>query len=105
VRVWGGSVPYLRSVPDPWSLDASINPSFARWTRAAGVTTLLSAFAITDGSGLASVTVTSRDESGAALRVRAVSGAGTVRTLSGEAFRSALGLPSSWVATVTLPTP
>ena len=29
--VWGSAIAYLQGVPDPWSLDTSINPRFAYW--------------------------------------------------------------------------
>ena len=31
--VWGSSIAYLQGVPDPWSLDTTINPRFAFWER------------------------------------------------------------------------
>ncbi len=99
--VWGSSVPYLRSVPDPWSLSTLVNPGFAAWKRTAGVASLASLFGLKD---LASVRVTGRDASGAATQVSATSGAGVVRTVTGETFRARLGLPSSWVGTISLPT-
>src|SRR5664280_520229 len=40
--VWGNPVPYLVSVADPWSLDPTINPSYARWTRTTTVSRILS---------------------------------------------------------------
>lgn len=98
--VWGTAVPYLRSVDDPWSVDASVNPSFARWTRTTSVSKLLSLFGLRT---LVSVRVTSRDAGGAARVVTAVSGDGTVRTMSGNAFASKLGLPGAWVTGISLP--
>ena len=44
--VWGGSVPYLRSVADPWSVEASNNPSFAAWHRSVPVSAVLRAFGL-----------------------------------------------------------
>lgn len=102
--VWGGSVPYLRPVADPWSLDSTLNPRYAAWTRTFSPATLARTMGISDGSPLASVTVTARDAAGAITQVRATSRSGQVRTLAGESFRSRLGLPSSWVTSVRLPT-
>ncbi len=99
--VWGGSVPYLAPVDDPWSIDSSINPGFAAWSRTVGVAGLTSLFGVRD---LLWVGVTARDGSGAATRVEAVSGSGKRLGVDGETFRRRLGLPSSWVAEVTLPT-
>lgn len=101
--VWGSSVPYLRVVADPWSLDPTVNPGYAAWKRSVTVARLTSAFGITDGSGIASISIATRDAAGAATTLKATSGAGQVRTLSGESFRSRLSLPSAWVSGVKLP--
>jgi len=101
--VWGTAVPYLRSVPDPWSVDPAVNPLYAAWRRTVSVGSLVSAFGITDGSGLASIRVTAKDGAGAATVLTARSGAGAVRTLSGGQFRSRFGLPSAWITGITLP--
>jgi SpoIID/LytB domain protein len=103
--VWGTSLPYLHSVPDPWSVDPDVNPKYASWRRTISVASLLSGFKITDGSGLASVRVTTKDSSGAAAVITARSAAGAVRTMRGDTFRSRFGLPSAWIGTVTLPAP
>jgi SpoIID/LytB domain protein len=100
--VWGSSVPYLRSVADPWSLSNAVNPGYAVWTRTPSVSRLAGVFGLAD---LASVKVTARDSAGAATVVTATSGAGVARAVKGETFRSRLGLPSAWVSSVTLPTP
>ncbi len=98
--VWGGTVPYLKTTDDAWSLDSALNPRYAAWNRAVPVTTLTSLFALPD---LVSITVTARDGAGAATTLRAVSGSGRSASIGGETFRSRLGLPSSWVGAVALP--
>jgi hypothetical protein len=100
--VWGTAVPYLRSVDDPWSVDPSVNPSFARWTRSVSVPRILSIFGL---PSLASLTVSSRDAGGAARVVTAIAGDGTTRTMSGNRFVSLLGLPGAWVTSLTVPLP
>jgi peptidoglycan hydrolase-like amidase len=98
--VWGHALPYLASVADPWSADPAVNPGYARWTRTVATSRLLSLFALPD---LASVTVTSRDSGGAAKVVTATAADGTRRTVGGNTFAGALGLPGAWVAGLALP--
>jgi SpoIID/LytB domain protein len=100
--VWGRSVPYLASVPDPWSADPAVNPSYAHWNRSVSVSRLLSLFTLPD---LATLTVTSRDSGAAAKVVTATAADGTRHTVGGNAFASALGLPGTWVTGLTLPVP
>jgi SpoIID/LytB domain protein len=100
-QVWGGSVPYLRSVADPWSVDASNNPSFASWSRSVPVSKVLRAFGLHD---LTSLRVSARDRSGAATTVVARSSSGHAVALSGARLRARLGLPSDWFRGFTLPT-
>jgi SpoIID/LytB domain protein len=92
--VWSAALPYARSVADPWSVDPAINPGYAAWSRSASVTTLVGLFHLPD---LSSVWVSARDVSGAATWVTALASNGTSASVTGEAFRSSLGLPSSWV--------
>jgi SpoIID/LytB domain protein len=99
--VWGTSVAYLRSVPDPWSIDPTVNPGYARWTREVPVATLTALFGLPD---LAAVAVTDRDAGGAALTVTATASDGTVHTVSGAALTSRLGLPAAWISAFELPT-
>jgi stage II sporulation protein D len=100
--VWGNAVPYLRSVPDPWSVDAAVNPGYARWTRTVPVTRLLALFGAPD---LARLEVTARDSGDAAKVVTATSADGSRRTVPGNALVSALGLPAAWIDTFALPAP
>ena len=98
--VWGNPVPYLVSVPDPWSIDARNNPRYAHWTRTVSVATMRAMFGLTD---LATLTVIARDPGGAAKEVTATSSDGTRRTMSGNTVASALGLPGVWISSFTVP--
>ncbi len=99
--VWGGSpLSYLRSLPDPWSADPAVNPSFARWTRTPTQAAVASAFGLPD---VASVVVGGRTAGGTPLQVTATSSSGTTAVVSGFTLRSRLGLPSAWVAAVEPP--
>jgi|GEM_PF-2214427 len=100
-EVWGGRVPYLHGVPDPWSVDPDNNPSFASWRRSVPVSRVLSAFGLPD---LVSLRVSARDDSGAATTVVARSSSGRAKALSGARLRARLGLPSDWFHDFTLPT-
>lgn len=98
-QVWGASATsYLRSVADPWSVDPSVNPSYARWTRTATQASVASAFGLPD---VASVVVGRRSAGGSALAATATSSTGTTAALTGASLRARLGLPSSWVASVS----
>jgi SpoIID/LytB domain protein len=98
--VWGSAVPYLRSVGDPWSISAAINPSYASWTRTVSAGTVLAAFGLPD---LASLKVTERDAGGAVVALEATSSDGTVKTLPGSVLRARFGLPAQWVTSISLP--
>jgi SpoIID/LytB domain protein len=98
--VWGTSLPYLASVTDPWSVDPSVNPRYARWTRTVTVPAVLKIFALPD---LVSLKVTTRDASGAAKVLTATSSAGVRRTVSGNALTSGLGLPGAWITGIAVP--
>jgi stage II sporulation protein D len=95
--VWSAALPYARSVADPWSVDPTINPNYAAWTRTASIPTLMAMFALPD---IASVAVSARDVSGAATTVTALASNGQSISVTGEVFRSKLGLPSSWVTSL-----
>ena len=92
--VWGGpSTPYLRSVPDPWSLRAS-NPR-ASWSTRISAATVASAF------GLPNVTrldLSDRGASGAVRRATATASNGATKTMTGQDFRMAVGLNSTYLA-------
>jgi len=93
-EVWGSSVPYLLSVPDPWSLDPTINPSFSSWSRSISQANMAKAFNLPD---VARYEVTARTGGGAVKSIAAFSANGKSSQLTGEKFRSLLKLPSAWI--------
>jgi stage II sporulation protein D len=92
--VWGSKVPYLLSVPDPWSLDSTINPSYSSWARSVSQANMAKAFNLPD---VARYEVTARTGGGAVKSVSAFSTNGKSSNLTGEKFRSLLKLPSAWI--------
>lgn len=92
--VWVTAIPYLRSVPDPWSIDPLNNPTYAEWTRAITQTAMATAFALPD---VASIDLRLRTVGGGMQSAVATSSTGVTATLKGELLRTRLGLPSSWV--------
>ncbi len=95
-NAWGGAaLAYLRSVPDPWSLDPAINPNYA-WTRSFAPSSIASAFGFTS---VHRIEVTAHNSSGTAKTVR-IDGVKndliTTTTVSGGTFQSALGLKSRY---------
>ena len=94
-EVWGGDLPYLVSVPDPSSLHAD-NPHRS-WTVTASQAQMSKAF---QAPAVWKVEVTKRLTSGAVGEVRATMSDGTTRALTGEQFRTALGLKSAYVTSI-----
>jgi SpoIID/LytB domain protein len=94
-QVFGSAVPYLRSVSDPWSVDPSVNPRYARWRRTVPNRTVAGVFGLPD---VASVKVTAKDRSGAAVTVSATSSDGGSASLPAGTVRRRLGLPAAWFA-------
>jgi len=92
--VWTQTIPYLRSVSDPWSLDPLNNPTYAEWTRAVPQATVATAFGLAD---VASIDLRQRTVGTGVKSAVATSSSGATATLTGEVFRSRLALPSSWV--------
>ena len=92
--VWGTKVPYLLSVPDPWSLDSTINPSYSSWVRSISQANMAKAFNLPD---VARYEVTARTGGGAVKSISAFSSNGKISQLTGEKFRSLLKLPSAWI--------
>ncbi len=92
--VWGGSpdqYPYLRSVPDPWSVSAAADNPYASWTRT------LTAASVARTLGWDRVTGATLLEAapGARLRLSGEDGGAPVtRDLSGERARTLFGLRS-----------
>lgn len=91
--VWGTEIPYLSSVPDPWSLDKKINPAYAKWVRTIPQSVMAAAFKLPD---VDRVTLDGRTSTGSILKVSAYSSNGAKATLSVSAFKTAVKLPSSW---------
>lgn len=94
--VWSASVPYLRSVPDPWS-DTQANPN-RRWT------TTISQRQAQELFGLAKVQrieITGQ-HAGGGLRELTAYGPKRTRRISGKAdtMRGRLGLKSAWVTDI-----
>ena len=92
--VWGTAVPYLLSVPDPWSLDPTLNPSYSSWVRSVTQANMAKAFNLPD---VARYEVTARTGGGAVKSISAFSTDGKSTQLTGEKFRSLLKLPSAWI--------
>lgn len=93
--VWGTAFPYLTNVPDPWSLDIVLNPTYAHWQRVISQSEMASAFSLTD---IQKVVIDKLSSAQAALTLTAISSGGTSKTLSVSDFKVKLKLPSSWFA-------
>ena len=93
--VWGTAVPYLSSVPDPWSLDKKLNPKYSKWVRVVTQKVMADAFNLPDVS---KYVVASRTQSGSVLTVKAFSTTGESATLPVGKFKTLVKLPSSWFA-------
>ena len=92
-NAWGSDVGYTFSVPDPWSLDPKLNPSFHKWKREITQAVLASAFGLPD---VVSVKILSLNETGSVKLVEGKSSTGKKVKVSGETFRSRSKLPSTW---------
>jgi SpoIID/LytB domain protein len=91
--VWGGTaLPYLRSVKDPWSLQAP-NPN-AHWREERTQKQVAAAFGLPD---VVRLDLSSRNASGAVRTAVAYSSAGRTASLTGAQLRSKLGLKANWV--------
>ena len=103
-EVWGSKVPWLVSVPDPWSVDPTINPSYASWIRTVSQAVMAKAFNLPD---VVSVSFPTRTVGGGIKSAIATSSTGQTATLTGEVFRSRTALPSTYlgrsVARITAP--
>ncbi|WP_142111519.1 SpoIID/LytB domain-containing protein [Rarobacter incanus] len=97
--VWGGSVPYLRSVPDKASLSAPGN-RMKKWKRTVPARTVAAAFGL---KSVVSVKVIRRYKSGQVKTLLATSPSGkrVKLTAKSDQFRSRLGsLPSAWISSL-----
>lgn len=92
--VWGGTLPWARSVDDHWSLDPTVNPSLALWTRDPTQAQVAAVFGLPDVVKLDLSRRTAGLEVDSAV---AWSAAGASATISGSALRSGLGLLSGWL--------
>ena len=92
-NAWGTDVGYTFSVPDPWSIDPKLNPTFAKWKRDVAQSTLAAAFSLPD---VVAVRILTLNETGTVKLVEGRSSAGKRVKLSGEVFRSRSKLPSTW---------
>ena len=106
VDVWGRDVPYLRGVPSPSDVEAlsvSWGAEGYRWTRAIPLHRLAD---LKTGSGvlgvLSEVRVLRAAQSGQPAEVELLGDQGAV-TLSGDAIRITLGLPSGFAEFRTVP--
>jgi SpoIID/LytB domain protein len=93
--VWGTPIPYLSSVPDPWSLDKKLNPKYSKWVRVVPQKVMAEAFNLPDVS---KYIVASRTATGSVLTVKATSTSGATATLPVGKFKTLVKLPSSWFA-------
>ena len=91
--VWGSSIAYLQGVPDPWSLDTTINPRFAFWERVVTQKDIAAAFALKD---VVTYRIDARSKTGSVMSITAASSDGRTATLTGELFRARTKLPSTW---------
>ena len=94
IEVWGSNLTWLQSVPDPWSLDLSLNPGYATWTKSKTQAEMAKAFLLPD---VLSFTINTRTRGGGVKSVTALSSNGKSATLTGEIFRSRLDLPSTFI--------
>lgn len=92
--VWGSEFSYLINRPDTWSVSNVLNPRYAAWTRQISQETMAKAFELPDVN---QYQIISRTSTGSVLRIRAISSLGAERILTGEVFRSRVGLPSTWI--------
>jgi len=94
VDVWGSPLPYLTGVPDPWSLDPTINRRYALWSRFVPQSVMAQAFLLPN---VVSFTINSRTQTGSISSITGISSTGATATLTGELFRSRVKLPSTWI--------
>ncbi|WP_313817283.1 SpoIID/LytB domain-containing protein [Citricoccus sp.] len=96
---WGNKVPYLTSRPDPYSLqDAANNPNRS-WTASLTPAQMARAFGLPHVVTVAETAQNSN--SGYTDWITATASDGTTATLTGNQFRSRLGLKSAFITAVT----
>ena len=94
-EVWGGTLPYAVSVPDPYSQNDA-NP-YRAWNVTVSQGRMASLFGLGE---VTKVEIAERSESGALKAVTATGADGSTVTKSGSSFSSALGLRSTYVLTI-----
>lgn len=94
-EVWGGAIPYAKSVDDHWSMHDE-NPH-KRWKATVSQASAASAFGVPTVLRLA---VGDRYASGAVRTLVATLPDGTTKSISGSAMRAAFGLKSTYVTEV-----
>lgn len=93
--VWGGTLPYVVSVPDPW-MQVPENPN-ASWQTVVSQAQMAAAFGV---AAVQSVDVAERHVSGAVKAVQAVLPDGSTVRRTGPQWASALKLKSRYVSTI-----
>lgn len=93
--VWGGTLPYVVSVPDPW-MNVPENPH-ASWRVVVPQAQMAAAFGV---PAVSSVDVVERNPSGAVKAVQATTPEGAVVRRTGPQWATALKLKSRYVRTV-----
>lgn len=93
--VWGGTLPYVVSVPDPW-MKVPENPN-ASWRVVVPQAQMASAFGV---AAVSSVDVVERNPSGAVKAVQATTPEGVVVRRTGPQWATALKLKSRYVRTI-----
>lgn len=99
ISAWGSERSYTQIVPDPASLDQTINPRFYRWDRTVTQAVLATAFVLPD---VVSLEVVSKNLSGTVGMIRATSSLGVQKTIRGETFRSRTRIPSAYFELVSV---
>jgi SpoIID/LytB domain protein len=95
--VWGNAVPYLKGRPDPYSLSAAANNPNASWTQSVGQSTMAKVFGL---STVSTVRFTV-DGAGSVQYVTATATNGATARITGNQLRSAAGLKSTWISSIT----
>ena len=96
-HAWGTATPYTLSVLDTASVDVTLNPRFASWSRQIPQSVIAAAFALSD---VASLQVLSMNPAGTVAMIQATSSTGITAALRGETFRSRSKLPSAWFSII-----
>jgi SpoIID/LytB domain protein len=91
--VWGTAFPYLTNVPDPYSLDLVLNPTYSHWQRVINQADMSSAFGLPD---VVSIVADARTVTNSVISLTATSSGGVKATLPVGVFKSKLRIPASW---------